>query len=162
MFAARRQAPQLLRQAVALASSGAAESSAAPLLVCEASAAAAASVIHQNGPFKGVRFNHALGSSSYLNLWAHPHIRVAKQQLDLARSMLPHRAEFAPQFMPHGVQLMPERLPLAAACEELDEDEEDGTPGEAPMQADSTKRKRRLKMKRHKHKKRMKAMRHRQ
>lgn len=60
--------------------------------------------------------------------------------------MLPHRSKFIPEFTPHGFQLIPHHK-FAEAAEDI-----------TPLQCDSVKRKRRLKMKRNKYKKRMRAL----
>ncbi|KIY99431.1 hypothetical protein MNEG_8529 [Monoraphidium neglectum] len=99
-----------------------------------------------------------------------------------ARSMLPHRTNFVPQFHAHGFMLIPETLlsPLTALQQQQlqlaggAEDAEDtdavalqqrrrrrqggSAEGQAALYADSVKRKRKLKMKKHKYKKRMRAL----
>jgi len=78
--------------------------------------------------------------------WEHGQTRREQYlEIDMARDMLPHRAKFIPEFTPHGFQLIPNRI-QAEPIEVV------------PLELDSVKRKRRLKMKRHKYKKRMRAM----
>jgi len=82
-------------------------------------------------------------------------------ELNTARNLLPNRSNFFPEFTPHGVRLMPHRLPRHAMAAAAEEAEEDATEqGETEVLADSVRRKRKLKMKKHKYKKRMKKMRH--
>lgn len=76
-------------------------------------------------------------------------------EVDTARQLLPHRAEFTPQFTAHGFQLIPSQIGASAVAAAAAADSDNVL---VPLYADSVKRKRRLKMKRHKYKKRMRAM----
>ncbi len=90
-------------------------------------------------------------------------VRIASlAELSAARSMLPHRSAFVVQFTPHGVQLMPQRLPAghphestawhagSAGLESSMGDSSSDAEEQPGVLADSVKRKRRLKMKKHK------------
>jgi hypothetical protein len=57
--------------------------------------------------------------SSWEAHWASPVRAALHSDIAAARSMLPHRAQFVPQFSAHGFQLVPESLlsPLAAALQ---------------------------------------------
>lgn len=92
--------------------------------------------------------------------------RELYSDLATARQLLPNRSNFTTQFTPHGFQLIPENLPMAAPAEAQQQGVEGAAAAAAaalhgvePLLADSVKRKRKLAMKKHKLKKRRKAMR---
>lgn len=69
-------------------------------------------------------------------------------ELQTTRGMLPHRGNFFVQFNPHGVHLMPTGVRLRNISLRDAWDEE--SVADAPVMADSVKRKRRVKIKKHK------------